>query len=98
MFLRRKPNKFGTVSVLVIGKCDGKYVVLQSFGVKRLEEDTKPLEAHASEWISRKQRPKLPSSFERDKIIEPFVGSLSYGQLQVVGLELVYGSLYNHIG
>lgn len=97
MFLRRKSNTSGTVSVQGVEKRDGKYVVLQNFGAKRLEKDILSLEAKALEWMSRQQGPKIPFSFERDEIVESFVGSLSNGQLQVVGLELVYGSLYKHM-
>lgn len=98
MFLRRKHNKSGTISVQVIEKRNGKYVVLQSFGAKREEEDIQQLEQKARKWMSDRHGPQLPFSFERDEIVETFVGGLSNGQLQVVGPELVYGALYDHIG
>lgn len=98
MFLRRKPNKSGTISVQVIEKRDGKYVVLQSFGSKRQEEEIQQLEQKAKKWMSDRHGPQLPFSFERDEIVETFVGGLTNGQLQVIGPELIYGALYDHIG
>lgn len=98
MFLRRKPNKSGSVSVQVVEKRDGKYVVLQSFGTGRNERAIQLLEQNARQWISERRGPQLPFSFEQDDIVESFVGGLTNGQLQVIGPELVYGSLYDHIG
>lgn len=98
MFLRRKPNKSGTISVQVIEKRDGKYVVLQSFGAKRQEEEIQQLEQKAKKWMSDRHGPQLPFSFERDEIVETFVEGLTNGQLQVIGPELIYGALYDHIG
>lgn len=98
MFLRRKPNKSGTVSVQVVEKRDGKYVVLQSFGASGTEEGILRLESEARTWMDRRRGPQLPLWQERDEVVEAFVGGLSNGQLQVIGPELVYGTLYDHIG
>lgn len=98
MFLRRKPNKSGTVSVQVVEKREGKYVLLQSFGAERHENSIQRLEMKARAWMSERRGPQLPFTFERDEIVESFVGALTNSQLQVVGPEQVYGSLYNHIG
>ena len=98
MFLRRKPNKSGTVSVQVVEKQNGRYVVLQSFGAEREEDGIRRLELKARGWMSERRGPQLPFTCEQDEIIEAFVGGLSNGQVQVIGPELVYGSLYDHIG
>ncbi len=98
MFLRRKPNKSGTVSVQVVEKQNGKYVVLQSFGARLDEDEIRRLELKARQWMSERRGPQLPFSYGQDEVIENFVGGLSNGQVQVIGPELVYGSLYDHIG
>ncbi len=56
MFLRRKPNKSGTVSVQVVEKQDGKYVVLQGFGARRDENEIRRLELKARQWMSERRR------------------------------------------
>lgn len=43
------------------------------------EKDMLSLEAKARELIFCKHGPKLPFSFERDEIVDLFVGSLSNG-------------------
>ncbi len=48
--------------------------------------------------MSERRGPQLPFSYGQDEVIENFVGGLSNGQVQVIGPELVYGSLYDHIG
>ena len=51
MFVRRKPNRTGTVSVQVISKQRGKYQVLRSFGVGRTEQELVRLEELARDFI-----------------------------------------------
>ena len=72
--------------------------MLQSFGTGRNEDDIHRLELKAYQWMSERRGPQLPFSYEQDEIIENFVGELSNGQIQVIGPELVYGTLYDHIG
>jgi transposase len=99
MYVRRKPNKTGTVSVQVISKLRGGYKVLRSFGVGRTEIEITRLEETARQFI-REQTGLTNELFENeDEVkIENFVSTLSNHQLQVVGPELVFGSLYDHIG
>ncbi len=96
--MRKKPNKSGTVSVQVVEKRNGKYVVLQSFGASSNEQEILRLESKAQTWMDKRRGPQLPLWQERDDVVEAFVGGLSNGQLQVIGPELVYGTLYDHIG
>jgi hypothetical protein len=99
MYVRRKPNKTGTVSVQVISKLRGGYKVLRSFGVGRTEIEITRLEETARQFI-REQTGLTNELFENeDEVkIENFVSTLSNHQLQVVGPELVFGSLYDKIG
>jgi hypothetical protein len=50
MFVRRKPNKTGTVSVQVIAKKRGLHKVIQSFGVGRTEIEIVRLEEKARQF------------------------------------------------
>ena len=99
MYVRRKPNKTGTVSVQVISKLRGGYKVFRSFGVGRTEIEITRLEETARQFI-REQTGLTNELFENeDEVkIENFVSTLSNHQLQVIGPELVFGSLYDHIG
>lgn len=99
MFIRRKPNKTGSVSVQVIDKSQGRYTVLKSFGTGRTESELSVLEEKARRFIRERQglvNPLFPEPL--DNHIEDFVSSLSNSQLQVIGPELVFGALYDKIG
>lgn len=51
MFPRKKKNKTGTISVVVIDKSHGGYKEVKSFGVVKTDEEADLLMAEASEWI-----------------------------------------------
>jgi transposase len=99
MFVRRKPNKTGTVSVQVISKHTGKYQVMRSFGVGRTEQELVRLEEHAHHFI------RLQSGFvgelfgdEDDARLEDFLCTINNTEIQVIGPELIFGRLYDKIG
>ena len=58
MFLRKKPNKTGTVSVQVIDKSTGKYKVIKSFGVGRTKYEVSVLEVKARQFIQFELHPE----------------------------------------
>jgi len=99
MFVRRKPNKTGTVSVQVISKYGGKYKVVRSFGVGCTEVEIIRLEEKARQFI-REQTGLTNELFENeDEVkINTFVSTLSNSHLQVIGPELIFGKLYDRIG
>ncbi|KAA6304406.1 hypothetical protein EZS27_043947, partial [termite gut metagenome] len=55
MFIRRKSNKTGNISVRVIDKSHGRYRVLQSFGTGRSESELLLLERRASQYIKEQE-------------------------------------------
>jgi hypothetical protein len=99
MFLRRKPNRTGSVSVQVIDKSSGRYSVVKSFGIGRTELELLRLEARARQFISEKTG--LTATLfpdDDDLLAEGFVSTLSNSDLQVIGPELIFGRLYDYIG
>ena len=99
MFVRRIPNKTGTVSVQVISKHTGKYKMMRSFGTGRNEQELVRLEEHARQFISEQQGfagELFPD--EDDVRLEDFLSTIHNTQIQVVGPELVFGRLYDRIG
>jgi transposase len=99
MYIRRKSNKTGTVSVQVISKHSGKYRVKRSFGTGRTEQELVHLEEHARQFIT-KQRGFVGELFaDEDEIrLEDFLSTISNTQVQVIGPELIFGQLYDKIG
>jgi len=99
MYVRRKPNKTGTVSVQVISKHTGKYRVLRSFGAGRTDQELVHLEEHARQFISRQHGFVGELFADEDEVrLEDFLSTISNTQIQVVGPELIFGRLYDRIG
>lgn len=98
MFLRRKKNKSGSLSIQVVESNRSGYKVIKSFGVSNDESELRSLERKAQQWIDDQRGPKLPFTWEKDDIISDFMSTLANSQVRVHGPELVYGSLYDQIG
>lgn len=52
MFVRKKKNRTGSISVVVIDKSCGRYKEIKNFGVVSSEDEAEVLCARAREWIS----------------------------------------------
>ena len=101
MFVRKKPNKSGTVSVQVVQKTKSrKQRVVKSFGSAWPDDPVamEKLMQAASSFLQEMAGPSLPHIYEEEDVIEGFVNSLSNAQVQVAGPELVFGTLYDRIG
>jgi hypothetical protein len=99
MFVRRKQNKTGSVSVQVIDKSTGLYRVIKSFGTGNTEVEIVRLENHALQYV-RELTGMNRSLFEdEDEIkLENFVSTITNSQIRVIGPELIFGTLYDRIG
>ena len=53
MFPRKKKNRTGTISVVVVDKSRGGFKEVKSFGVAKTEVEADRLYAKASEWVRR---------------------------------------------
>jgi hypothetical protein len=99
MFVRRKPNKSGSVSVQVVQKTkDRRQVVIKTIGSASDESEIARLETSAREYIHAKEGPSLPNLIDEESALEAVIGRISNAQVQVIGPELVFGALYDRIG
>jgi len=99
MYIRRKPNKTGTVSIQVISKHTGTYRVMRSFGTGRSEQELVRLEEHARQFIIEQQGFVGELFADEDDVrLEDFLSTLHNTQVQVIGPELIFGQLYDKIG
>ena len=99
MYVRRKLNKTGTFSVQVISKHGGIYRVIRSFGTGRSEHELSRLEESARQFINEQSGfagELFPDG--ADARLDDFISSISNAQIQVIGPELIFGSLYDKIG
>ncbi|MDD3320081.1 MAG: IS1634 family transposase [Paludibacter sp.] len=98
MFLRKKKNKSGSVSVQIIQKLRGKYKVLQTIGSGRTEQELIKLNYLGKQEIDRLSNQPELFVWENDLQIEQIFSNLSNASIRIVGPELVFGKLYDKIG
>jgi transposase len=99
MFVRKKPNKSGSVSVQIIDKSSGKYRVVETLGSSK---DPETIEALCQEAYRRIPHHSRQSTFSflsaTDEAILDFAKHLHNDNLSAVGGELVFGTLFDAMG
>ena len=60
MFIKRKKNRSGTISVVVAEKYPGTYKELITIGIAKSPEEVDTLVSEAREWMDREQRRRYP--------------------------------------
>lgn len=100
MFVRKKKNKSGSVSIQVIQKENG-YKVVRTIGSSHDIHEIERLVLRGEQFI-RAQQPAqpylLPVISEKDLAIEAFVSALDNAQIHTIGPELIFGALFDRIG
>jgi len=99
MFVRKKQNKGGSTSILVIDRSHDKYKILKNFGCSSDVIEIEKLVARAEDYIQEKTG--LNNSlfpYQEDETILQFASTISNSQIQVIGPELIFGRLYDYIG
>lgn len=98
MFVRKKKNKSGSVSVQILQKQYGKNKLVQSVGSAFEESDIARLvaKAHYQIYLLTRQRSLFIS--EQDVSVDSFISEVSNAQIRTIGPELVFGKIYDHIG
>ena len=99
MFVRRKANKTGTISIQVIDKSKGYYRVIKSFGAGSTEAEVVRLEEKARQYIRELTGTNRSLFEDEDEVkLENFLSTISNAQIQVIGPELIFGTLYDRVG
>ena len=94
MFVRKKKNQSGSVSIQITQKQQGKYTVIKTLGSSSEEEEIDRLFKRAQESI--------PRLFNQITLFDdpsnlPRVDELSNDDIRVAGPELVFGKLLFHL-
>jgi hypothetical protein len=99
MFVRKKSNGSGSVSVQVIDKSRG-YRVVSTMGVARDPDQIARLVEAGKVFIARQARQySLFAADERDNaVVLDFVRTLQNASVRTVGPELIFGRLFDEIG
>jgi transposase len=98
MFVRKKSNKSGSVSVHIVRKAGGKYRLVQAVGSSRDPQEVERLEREAHHRIpALLGQQSLGFATETDSIIHDFLHGDSL-QVRVTGPERVLGALFDAMG
>lgn len=98
MFVRRKNNKSGSISITVVDKSRGRYDVVRSFGTVRSSAEADLLENKAREWV-REQEGDPETLFDRmdEAQLRAYAATLPAGRIELAGPELLYGELFDRL-
>lgn len=99
MFVRKKKNPSGTVSVQVIDKSKG-YRVNKTVGSSGIPEEIARLTALGNAFIESQSRQYtlFPKDQSRNATVMDFVCRVKNSQIRTVGPELVFGRLFDKLG
>ena len=98
MFIRKKKNKSGTISVQVIDTSGKKDRLLKTIGSTKDSQKLKELLEQAHKFISNyTNQEEIQFEYSEDR---KFIGNLKSGlkSIQMIGPELILGKIYEQIG
>lgn len=100
MYVRRKKNRSGTISVVVVSKAHGRYREVKSFGTSDSAEKISALVQEAEHWI-RTYGDQLELDFEDSKGREFEETTRVINNMDAVllnGTQLLLNRIYDSIG
>lgn len=99
MFVRKKANASGSVSVQVIDKSAG-YRVVKSVGAAHDPAEVERLMEDGKAFITRqsKQYTMFPQGEHDNGVVLDFVTTLQNASIRTIGPELIFGRLFDLIG
>jgi len=100
MFVRKKRNKSGSVSIQIVDKSDG-YRVVETVGSSKEQAEIDLFfrkAQHAIRTCGGKQNELFSFKMPEESVVRRFLGELSNGQIRVIGPELIFGTLFDRLG
>lgn len=99
MFVRKKSNKSGSVSIQIIDKSNG-YRVIKTMGSAKDPQEVQRLVELGELFIARQRGQYLlfPEDQHDRAVIADFVKHLGNASIRTVGPELIFGRLFDDIG
>ena len=97
MFVRKKPNQSSLISVQIIDKSSGKYVVRETVGSSNDSQETEFLVKKGKKRILELAG-QIALGFDKDKeleFVDAFMSCLD--SFYLVGPELLLGKLFNEL-
>jgi transposase len=96
MFVRKKKNKSGVISIQVIDKSSGKYKLLKTIGSSANYLEVEQLFQQGQQWMKEYQG-QFEIDFQDEKqLFSRFISGIK--QITVIGTDLLLGKIFNQIG
>jgi len=95
MFVRRKKNKSGVISIQVIDKSSGKYKLIKTIGSSKEKVEVENLYKKGKDFIYNYQGQQIINFREsnfKDKVVN------SIRSIDIAGVDLLLGKIYSEIG
>jgi len=96
MFVRKKKNKSGLVSLQVIEKRNGKSVLVKTIGSSRVPHEIDKLYESGHAFIQQYAGQQVLQFESEHEIVERYFNSLQ--SFRLVGPELLFGKIFDEIG
>lgn len=96
MFVRKKKNPSGVVSVQVIDKSSGKYVVKKTIGSSSDKSQVEHFVLEAHQWIHNQTGQKGLDFTNYEKLTRTVLDQIS--EVTISGVELLLGRIFDQIG
>jgi len=100
MFVRKKRNASGSVSIQIIDKSDG-YKVVQTIGSADNPDDIEKLWQKGLQIVHKipsEQQQLFPVKTESDLVVENAIEAMSNADIRTIGPELIFGTLFDRLG
>lgn len=97
MFVRKKQNKSGSISIQVIHKHNGRYEVVKSFGSSKLPDVINSLYHKAYDWVMQYEGQQVIDFEQRDEDLANYVFD-NIDNLLHNGVQLLLNRVYDSIG
>lgn len=100
MFVRKKHNKSGSISVQIIDKTD-RYRVVQTVGSSTDPDEIERLFLRGQQIVQRVpdvQQSLLAVKSDAELAVENFIEDLTHARVRTIGPENIFGTLFDRIG
>jgi transposase len=94
MFIRKKKNKSGSVSIQILMKSGRKNKLLKTIGCAKTKREEELLLLLAKTEMTRLKGDRPLFEDHDDLVVDNFVNNIANDHLQIVGSELILGEIY----
>jgi len=93
MFVRKKKNKSGSISIQIIQKANRNNRIIKTIGSSRDPQEIERLYLHALHELPRLYGPTL-----FDTVKTPLISDISNDSIRIIGPDIIFGKIFDYIG